>query len=131
MYISKETEYTDFLWYSGWSNDPASEGTWTLNDHPGNPSPVIGIVWHRNLQDNTGDIKYTNIVPGGQENGGYIFHGTTTDTTYNAFYNIYNKGKDNLILINWNCTTLAGQVSDSLHFGDSAWHCWDSNLEDL
>jgi len=131
MYISKEGGYTDFLWFSGVSNLPLTEGTWTLNHDPNDPTPYIGVEWHRDLSVGTADIKYTNIVPGGSENGGYIFYGITTDTPYDAFYDIYNKGQDNHTDIEWNTTTLEGHVKDPRIFLDNDWHCWNSDLEDI
>lgn len=131
MYISKEGEYTDFLWYSGLSNFEVTEGTWTLNKNPGEPVEFIGIDWQRNLQDSTADIKYENIEANSPENGGYIFYGTSTDTLYNAFYEIFNKGKNNITQIQWDRLTHQGRVADSSHFHDSAWHCWDTMLNDI
>jgi hypothetical protein len=131
MYVSKQGSYEDFLWYSGEADLFLTEGTWTLNKHPEEPIPFIFIEWHRNPQDATSDIKYTNIIPEGAENGGYIFFGTTTDTTHDAFYDIYNKGHDNHTNIEWNRTAKDGQVKDPDHFGDEVWHCWDSDLEDI
>ena len=131
MYITKENVYADFLWFSGQSDLLATEGTWNINFEPNNPTPWIGIEWHRNPVDGTADIKYTNIVPGGAENGGYISYGKTNDLTYNAFYEIFNKGEDNMTSIKWNLTSHIGRVKDSKHFGDSDWHCWDEDLQDV
>lgn len=131
MYISKEGEYEDFLWYSGVSALDATEGTWTLFNNPTSATPFVGIEWHWYSQLETGDIKYTNIVPGGPDNGSYIFYGTFEEGTYNAFYDIYYVSLDNHTQIEWNRTTKAGRVSDPNHFGDSDWHCWDSNLQDV
>lgn len=128
MRISKEGAFTDFLWYTGASNLLLTQGTWRLNKEPDNPTPWIDIEWHRNLQDNTTDIKYTNAIPGGSENGGYIFFRTTTDVIYNRFFDVYNKGQDNLTNIEWHRTTKKGHVKDSNHFGDDDWHCWDQSL---
>jgi hypothetical protein len=131
MYISKEGEYTDFLWYEGHSDLEVSEGTWTLYASPADPTCLIGIEWHRFPESGSGDIRYTNIVPEGPENGGYIFYGTTTDEPFDAFYDIYNKGLDNHTTIEWSRTTKTGRVLDSNHFGDADWHCWDSDLNDI
>jgi hypothetical protein len=131
MYISKEGEYTDFLWYWGASDLGATEGTWTLFDNPTDPTPLVGIGWHRDPGSGTGDIKYSNVVPEGQENGGYIFYGTTDGDPYDAFYDIYNKGLDNHTEIEWNRTSKAGRVMDANHFGDSDWRCWDSDHQDV
>jgi hypothetical protein len=131
MHISKEGEYTDFVWYSGLSLLDGTGGTWTLYSSPTEPSPLVGIEWHRDAETQTADIKYTNIVPDGPENGGYIAYGTTTDDPFDAFYDIYNKGLDNHTDIEWNRSTKAGRVKDPNHFTDSEWHCWDSALDDV
>lgn len=130
MYISKEGAYQNFKWYTGLSNLPATEGYWELYRDPNNQTKFIRIDWHRNPQQGTADIKYTNIVPNGPENGGYIFYGVTTDTLYDAFYDIYNKGQDNHTDMKWHRITHEGRVQDAMHFGDSDWHCWDMNLMD-
>lgn len=131
MYISKENSYADFLWYTGASNLILTEGTWTLYKDPNDRTPFIEIEWHRNLLNDTGDIKYMNIIPGDPENGGYIFYGKTTDPVYDAFYNIYNKGKDNNTDIEWNRATKVGQVRDPRHFGDTVWYRWDEYQNDI
>ncbi|MFQ5769846.1 MAG: hypothetical protein ACE5HX_04885 [bacterium] len=130
MYISKENDYSNYHWFFGESNLVTTEGTWTLNSSVA-ATPFIFIEWHRNPKDSTSDIKYTNVIPDAAENGGYIFYGTSTDAMYDAFYDIYNKGKDNHSTIKWNRTTKAGQIKDALHFGDNDWHCWNTLLEDI
>lgn len=132
MYISKQGYFEDFLWYTGESDLAATEGTWTLYASPETPTALIGILWHRNPTEQTADIKYTNIVPGGPENGGYIFFGQPDSSPYEALYEIYNKGLDNYTKIEWNRPARAGRVSDPLHFDDDgAWHCWDDGRQDI
>lgn len=128
MYITKQNEYTDFLWYYGESDLDNTQGYWVLKEKPSKPNDLLRIDWHRNPSDETGDIKYTNIVPGGVENGGYISFTVSKDEPYNHSYTLYNKGENETTYIEWNNTTKAGRVKDSVHFGDSNWHCWDSNL---
>jgi hypothetical protein len=130
MYISKQGAYSEFLWYEGESNLTGTQGTWTLNSNPDDPYPLVGILWHRNPDAGTADIKYTNIVPDGPENGGYIFYGITTEVPYDAFYDIYNRGVNNYTDIEWDRTSKAGRISDLAHYGDTDWHCWDGNLDD-
>jgi hypothetical protein len=131
MYITKEGEYENFMWYSGEADLFLTEGTWTLNKHPEDPIPLVGIEWHRDIEDSTADIRYTNIEPGGAENGGYIYYGTIIDSTYDAFYDIYNKGQNNFIDIAWNRTSQDGRVRDAVHFQDHDWHCWDGEHQDI
>ena len=130
MYISKDGAYTDFKWYTGFSNLPVNEGTWTLYRDPNNPVEFLSIEWHYNRQQDTGDIQYTNIVPNDPENGGYIYYEKTNNSPFNAGYDIYNKGMDNLTEMEWDRTAHDGRVRDPLHFGDTDWHCWDMNLMD-
>ena len=126
MFISKQNEYSDFLWYYGESDLPATEGFWVLKKSPSDATDLLRIDWRRDLAEGSHDIKYTNIIPNGPENGGYIFHGVTNDDTYDRFYEIYNKGEDNYTYIEWNYTAKDGRVKDSRHFNDNDWHCWDS-----
>jgi len=128
MYISKQDEYSDFLWYYGESDLPATKGYWVLKNNPSIPTDLIRIDWHRNLSNNTGDIKYTNIVPGGPENGGFISYVTTAAKSYDRSYEIFNKGKNQTTYIEWNSVTVIGHVRDTLHFGDNNWRCWNSQL---
>ena len=132
MYISKSGlgAYTDFLWFTGNSHIAGIEGTWTLYKSPAENVPYVGIEWFKPL-DGTSGIIYTNIVPDGPENGGYISHGVTKDTPYNAFYKIYNKGQDNLVEIYWNSISRAGQIRNILHFGDDNFYCWNDQGEDI
>ena len=132
MYISKSGAgaYTDFLWYSGVSSVSGTEGSWTLFKSPADPIPFIGIDWFKN-EDGTEGITYTNIVPGGPENGGYISYEVTNNTPYDASYNIFNKGQNNLVEINWNRETKAGQIRDPKTFSDQEFHCWDENGVDI
>jgi hypothetical protein len=127
MYITKQNEYSNFHWYYGESDLPATQGYWILANKPSDPTDLLQIDWHRNLADGTKDIKYTNIVPGGAENGGYISYGITSQTPYNHFYEIFNKVKSEHTYIEWNGDTKEGRVKDSLHFGNDQWHYWDAS----
>lgn len=130
MYVSKEGGYQDFQWYYGESNLPATEGFWILKKNHADPSDLLRIDWYRDIASASSDIQYTNIVPGGPENGGYIFYEVNESGRYDRAYEIYNKGKDNTTYIEWNVATQEGRVKDSRHFGDSDWHCWGMEHED-
>lgn len=126
MYISKDKVYSNFHWYSGYSNISGLEGKWTLNESNIKPSPLLEILWHRNTSTGASDIKYTNIVPNGPENGGYIYYSVTPGATLDASYDIFNKGENNLINIQWNKTSKNGRIKDAKHFLNTDWHCWDN-----
>jgi hypothetical protein len=132
MYVSKSGAgaYEDFLWYSGTSEIGGTQGEWTLYKSPADPTPFVGIDWFKN-EDGTEGITYTNIVPGGPENGGYISYEVTGNSPYDASYEIFNKGENNLVEINWNRETKAGQIRDPKTFSDEEFHCWNENGVDI
>jgi hypothetical protein len=127
MRISKEGEYEDFLWYYGENNLPATEGFWILKQSPAVPDDLLQIDWSRNISAGTYAIKYTNIVPGGLENGGYIYFLYTKEIPYDYICDIYNKGEDNHTYIEYGSNTEEGRIKNSQYFGDDDWHCWDSD----
>jgi hypothetical protein len=132
MYISKTNEFQDFLWYSGSSGLNGMGGHWILYNKPSVPSELLKIDWYRETE-NTGHIRYMNIEPGGTENGGYLLYGNDAgvDADFECYYDIYNKGADNLIEIEWTDTDMTGRVKDFAKFGDTNWHCWDILKKDI
>ena len=130
MLLSKSGAYTDFEWFTGLSNLPATEGNWTLNKNPESPTPFISIEWERNPQEETANVKYTLLSNNPTEGGSYIHYGKTNEVPLNRFYQIYNAENQNLIDIMWSYESHFGRVKDSVHFKDDAWHCWDSKLDD-
>jgi hypothetical protein len=134
MYISKTSgirQFTDYKWYTGAMANTVSNGYWILNDNPTSNKNLLRIDWERNSTAPTWSIRYTNIVPGGEENGGYIFHGNTASTPFEAFFTIYNKGLNQTTYIEWNRTTKVGRVKASHFYSDSSWHCWDETFQDI
>lgn len=131
MYLSKANEYEDFLWYTGSSNLPATEGRWDLNLHPDDPTAFLRINWTRDIATSTGDIRYTNVVPAAAENGSYIYYGLVASTQYDAFYEILNTTNGNLTSIEWNRTSAVGRIAAEHLYADTDWHCWDGALDDI
>ena len=104
---------------------------WPLGPKPKNKNFVQEIIeWHYNWLQDTGDIQYTNIEQGNPGNGGYIYYEKTNNTPFNAGYDVFNSGMNNLTEMEWDRTAYDGRVRDPLHFGDNDWHCWDMNLMD-
>lgn len=131
MYLTLDNSFTDFLWFTGTSDISATAGQWVLNMSPQSPQPFLQIDWHRNTANNAADIKYLNVIPGGAENGGYIAYTLSTSTPYNATYDIYNKGQNNLTNIAWSTATKEGRIKNPASYSDSNWHCWDSALQNI
>ena len=128
MHVSKQGEYSDFVWYYGESDVSATHGFWMLKDKPSDPKDLLRIDWRRYPSSNTGEIRYTNAVPGGQDNGGYISYSVALSKPYDRSYTIYNKGRNQTTYIEWNSTTKEGRVKDANHFRDENWHYWDPAL---
>jgi hypothetical protein len=129
MRVTKGTDFTDFLWYYGKSSLNETGGYWILQENVLNPNPLLKIDW-TNYTAGMADISYTNIRPEDPQNGGYIHYGTRL-TDLNRFYQIYNKGSDNLAEIEWDFINKNGHVKDQNHFGDAEWHCWNEVLMDI
>jgi len=127
MYVSKQDDYEDFLWYRGTSNLPATEGTWTLKNNPTDQEDWIGIEWSRSIANQTWQVTYTNIRTDDDNEGGFINYGIDGENDYDAFYDIYNIVDDNLVQIDSNTTTEAGRVTNEVYFGDDLWRYWDAN----
>ena len=89
MYISQEGGFSNFLWYKGTCDILTTHGTWTLYYGPVNNKEFLDIQWTRDYESNTGDIRYTNVLSSSEGIGDYIYAGITTDTPYNAFYDLY------------------------------------------
>jgi len=130
MFISKDGEYDDFMWYTGTSLLDGSKVNWTLYNKPGDESELLSIEYNK-VSEDIGNITYTNIVPNGAENGGYIKYGNDSDNDFDSYYQIYNKGLDNLISIEWAHLQKDGRVKDEIKFQDTEWHCWNENQEDI
>lgn len=131
MFISKEGDFTDFNWFSGTSNILGSEGSWSLNNDPDDPTPFIDIVYNVNEAAGTGDIRYTNVIPGNADNGGYIFFGLSDDEPFDAAYEIFLPSQNQTTEIEWSRDNKNGRVKNAAHFGDNEYHCWDENLSDI
>jgi hypothetical protein len=126
MYVSQKGGFSNFLWFKGTCDILRTHGDWTLYLGPLTNAEFLKIDWTHNWENNTGDIKYTNILSGSEGNGSYIYYGITTDFPFNVFYDIYDKGEDKLVKINYSTETKEGSI-----FYNELWHCWNSNLEDI
>lgn len=133
MFISKngDDNFQEFLWYEGYNNLDGTTGQWTLYKSNADPTKYLQIDWTKNATDSTGSIKYTNIVESGAENGGYISYGNGQDGELDAYYNIYNKGLDNLTEIEWSIENHNGHIKNENFFNNTDWHCWDTEYLDI
>ena len=131
MYISKDGNYSNYLWYSGSTRVDRTYANWTLNSDPANPQQYLNVEWNRNAQTGLENIKYKNVIPGHADNGSYIYYEQSNDADLDRVYDIYGSGNDNLINIKWHHLNKDGRVKNEAHFGDTDWHCWDIDYTDM
>lgn len=129
MYITIAGASDRFLWFSGSSDLGATNGIWELNYNIEDPTNYLDIEWNYNHTDSTGDIRYTVVETDNEQFGSYIEYGLT-DNNFDAYYEISLVKEDKLTEIEWSRTTKEGRVRDEVHFSDTDWHCWDSELQD-
>lgn len=130
MYVSHDTDFSDFLWYEGWSEINNNGGRWVMYESPTKTNELLAINWSKNNIDNTVYITYTNVCPStitphGTNNGSYISYGTQTGA-YNRFYTIHNEADSNTTYIEWNFGDETGRIKDTKTYND-VWYCWDEN----
>jgi hypothetical protein len=132
MYVTKEGTggFAEFLWFEGTSKIDGTGGSWTLNESAAVQQPLLQVDWTK-TGTSIGTIKYTYQKTGSFKNS-YIEYGKTTGT-YDSYYNInyYNGTAFSEMDVEWSSTGLNGRVMCPLWFGDSSWHCWNSNLANI
>ncbi len=130
MYVSKEGEFTDFLWYEGLMDQSYQEIEWVIYQSPTNPVHFLTINYLNDVENGKQSIRYTKaeeIVT----QASYIEHGNLTDADLDRYYTIYLQGDNKLTEIEWSYTNGNGQVRDTVHFNDEEWHCWDEQQLDV
>ena len=131
MYITKEGAggFEDFLWLEGNSNPEGTSGQWKLYESPANPVEMVKIDWTAEA-GKTVSVKYTFTKAGNSFGGSNIEYGVTQNSL-NAYYSIYYYNSSTAEFfemdVEWSSTLKNGRVKCLKFFGDSNWHCWDSN----
>ncbi|NMC41841.1 MAG: hypothetical protein GYA43_11855 [Bacteroidales bacterium] len=136
MYISRDGVggFPEFLWFKGTTALDGKSGQWIMNESRDAQVPMLQIDWQISGTD-VGSVKYTYIKTGNPFKDSYIEYGLATGT-YNAFYNVhfyestsYMRFVD--VNIEWSTTGHNGRIKAQDYFGDTAWHCWDGNGNDI
>jgi len=130
LHVTLPGVFDDFVWFTGTHNVDGTAGQWILYKSPTEDHQLLQIDWTHNKDDQTGTLRYTNIEPEGAENGGYIYYGNDQEGEYDAFFDIYNKGADNLTEIDVNTTNKNGRIKSPNYYFDDLWHCWNEDLLD-
>ncbi len=141
MYISREGtgEYPEFVWFEGTSDLSGNSGQWILNHSYTYQESLLQIDWTK-TGDSMGTVKYEYIrtLNDNREtdtfNGSYIEYGVTSNpldgyysihyysSTYQTFWDVD---------VEWSTENYNGRVMCSPWFGDSVWHCWNSQLVNI
>ncbi|MCB2220674.1 MAG: hypothetical protein KQI35_09780 [Bacteroidetes bacterium] len=129
MYVSLEGLFTDYLWYSGFSDKDNTKGNWVLNTGPEDPGTFLLVNWTRNAINGNYTIKYTNISSGNPQSGSYILYEKRSELM-DASYTIYSSSTIHFVKIHWSHANIYGQITDARVFEDELWHCWDETRQD-
>ncbi len=131
MYLSKEGEYKDFLWYEGTMNRNYQQIEWIIYQSPNNPTHFLTVNYQNDKASGKQSIRYTKAEETTGTEASYIEHGNLTNADMNRYYTIYLQDKDKLTEIEWHYTNGNGHVRDKVHFKDTKWHCWNERHKDI
>jgi len=109
-------------WFDGVVRYDHTHATWNL--YKEGTVKIIQAEWNKDFVSEAADLTYTYAEVGHEQQGSYIMLEYIPDALYDAAYTI--SLAERLVLIEWNTETVEGRVMDSVRFGDSEWHCWDS-----
>ena len=131
MYLSKsgDEDFTDFLWFSGVIRYDHTAANWSMNQSPSEPAAFLEIVYNKDFEADSANIRYTVVDPDSDLYQAYIAYGIDPAYDYDAFYTVMTG--EGYTFIEWSTTSAAGRVQDENHFQDALWHCWDSLLLDV
>jgi hypothetical protein len=121
--------FENFTWFEGTVRYDHTSAIWNLYQSPDISYPVLNVSWTMDWEQETYTIKYVCTNPAADLHGGYIEHGVTKDTDFDAYYTI--SLPTNTVNIEWNRTTKVGHVKSMERFGDANWHCWDGYFSDV
>lgn len=118
---------TGVKWFDGVVRYDHTRATWTI--YKNGTTGVLEIEWNNDFVTEEADLTYTLTDPEHAENGSYISLAYMSDEFFDAAYTVsLVAGMTN---IEWNTTTIEGRVKAPVHFGDDAWHCWDTQANGL
>ncbi len=114
-------------WFDGVVRYDHTHATWNL--YKNGSVKVLEAEWNKDYESGDADMTYTYTEEGHEEDGSYIMLAYMPEEFYNAAYTIsLAAGVTN---IEWNTNTKEGRVKDPVKFGDSEWHCWDTDENGL
>ncbi|MFC2129206.1 hypothetical protein ACFLQX_00335 [Bacteroidota bacterium] len=131
MYLTKSgmDGFEDFEWFTGVIRYDHTAASWSVSHSPADPTAYLDIVYHKDFEAETADIRYTCVDSDHELYNAFIEYGIDPEYYYDAYYTI--SKTTGTTYIEWKTTSAEGRVMDEVHFSDEAWHCWDSQLLDV
>jgi len=125
MYVTKEGDFTDFLWFEGSSKIDGTSGQWIINQSSQAPTALLQIDWTKTTTS-IGSVTYKYVKNDSFLNS-YIKYGLRA-AALDAYFEVHYK-KDDVnfsdVDIEWNTTSDNGRVQ-SEDYLEGLWYCWDS-----
>lgn len=125
MNITRVGGDAPFKYFEGRSAADRSGGWWIIY-YP-QVGKALKINW-TNESDAVGTLRYTNIIAGDENEGGYIEFGKHAGTTYDRYFNIHIISNANnpemngkTYTIDWSSTNNNGKIADGTNSV-----CWDN-----
>ncbi len=131
MYVSKEGEFSDFLWYEGTMDSTYKQIEWIIYQSPADPSHFLTVNYLNDEANGKQSIRYTKAEKVTTTKASYIEHGNLTGVDMDRYYIIYLQNEGKLTEIEWNYANGNGHVRDEVHFKDTKWHCWNEQHQDI
>ncbi len=114
-------------WFDGVIRYDHTHATWNL--YKDGSVKILQAEWNMDFETEEGDLTYTYMEEGHEQEGSYIMLAYVPTNTYDASYTISLAANETVI--EWMTTTIEGRVKDQARFGDTDWHCWDSQANGL
>jgi len=129
MSISPVGSDEEFVWLTALTTPYESE--YILYHQIEDPETYLKINHQVNANNpEEKSTRFTNIIPGDENNGDYIEYRAMPDALYNRGYDVYQSDED-FLEIELNEPAGDGRVRHPIHFGDNEWYCWDEEKEDV
>ena len=131
MFFTLDSTYTDLLLFDGYFFSDSTTGYRQINkpDTSNTYLKFLKIDWNI-ISENEKEIQFTNILTDNSKNGSFIFYKDSVDSQYNVYLDFFDKATDNHSFIEYNKTSFSGRIKDEQYYGDTDWHCWDTERLD-
>jgi len=141
MYVTKTgiDSFDEFLWFEGTSQLDGESGQWILYHSAEFPEETVQIDWQKEAEE-VGEIKYTYIRELNDErqddtfNGSYLIYGLQ-DEVFDIYVTIHAYNDETISFadsfIEWSRSDYTGRVKSEQFYGDTDWHCWDTEGNDI